>query len=221
MTMLRSFTLRIATLPLFLQLLGITLLGGLALVWQRGSDGRFIDLFLTADQQGRLLFDSKQYGEAAKAFAEPAWRGTAEYRAGDYTAAAESYARLGTSVGFFNRGNAFMRAFEYRKAITSYEQAVADAPQWEEARENLELARYTLDYIERTREQSDTGEESGIGADEVVYDNTSDRGSETEVTRDSVVEAQSAEKWMRSVDTETAEFLRTRFFLEASRERRE
>ncbi|MEM9759195.1 MAG: VWA domain-containing protein, partial [Pseudomonadota bacterium] len=61
----------------------------------------------------------------------------------------------------------------------------------------------------------------GIGADEVVYDNTSDRGRDTEVTRDSVVEAQSAEKWMRAVDTETAEFLRTRFFLEASRERRE
>ena len=64
-----------------------------------------------------------------------------------------------------------MRGREYRKAITSYEQAVVEAPNWVEARENLELARYTVDYIERSREQGDTGEERGIGADEIVYDN--------------------------------------------------
>ncbi|MEM9314894.1 MAG: hypothetical protein AAGA95_09720 [Pseudomonadota bacterium] len=219
--MLGSLASRLTALPLLTQVLGVTVLGAAALLWQRGSDGRFLDLFLTEDQQGRFLYDNRQYREAAKVFVAAAWRGTAEYRAGAYAEAAESYARLGTSVGFYNRGNAFLRAFEYRKAIASYELAVADAPDWEEARENLALARYTLDYVELTREQSDTGEESGIGADEVVYDNTSDRGGDTEVTRDSVVEAQSAEKWMRSVDTETAEFLRTRFFLEASRERRE
>ncbi len=205
-------------LHLVVQLLAVTVIAAAVLFWLNGPDGKLADLFLTADQQGRILYEDRQYPEAGEAFTDPAWKGTAQYRAGQYAAAAETYVRLGNAEGFYNRGNAYMRAFEYRKAITSYEQAVADAPEWQEARENLELARYTLEYIERAREQSDTGEQGGIGADDVVYDNTSTGGAETEVTRESAVEAQSAEKWMRSVDTETADFLRSRFLLEAGRD---
>ena len=43
------------------------------------------------------------------------------------------------------------------------------------------------------------------------------RGAETKVSRESAVEAQSAEKWMRTVDTDTADFLRSRFMLESAR----
>jgi Ca-activated chloride channel family protein len=107
-----------------------------------------------------------------------------------------------------------MKQFEFSKAITAYEQALVEAPEWREAADNLELARYTREYIEGAREQSSTGE---LGADDVVYDNERNRGQETEVDRESMLEAASAEKWMRSVDTETADFLRSRFLLEASR----
>ena len=203
-------------LSLIVQLGFVTAIALGSLFWMKGS-GELIDLFLTNDQQGRVAYEKPSFAEAAEKFVDPAWKGTAQYRSGQYLEAADTFVRLDSAEGFFNRGNAYMRAFEFRKAITSYEQAVADAPDWQEAQENLELARYTLDYIERAREQGDTGE-AGIGADDVVYDNEGERGNETEVSRDSAVEAQSAEKWMRSVDTETAEFLRSRFLLEASRE---
>ena len=199
------------------QLLGVILVGAGAMLYLKGPDGAFIDLWLTHDQQGRRLFEAKDYAGAAERFDSPAWKGAAQYEAGDYAEAAATWGRIATAEGFYNRGNAHMKAFEYRPAIAAYELAVKEAPDWVEAQENLELALYTLDYIERSREQSDTGEESGIGADDVVYDNKGERGAETQVTRESVVEAQSAEKWMRSVDTDTAEFLRSRFLLEASR----
>ena len=111
-----------------------------------------------------------------------------------------------------------MKARDYGKAITAYEQAVAEAPDWIEAQENLELAIYTLEYIERVREQSDTGDETELSADDYVFDNTKDRGREIEITQQSTIEMESAEKWMRGVDTETSDFLRTRFLLEATRE---
>ena len=110
-----------------------------------------------------------------------------------------------------------MKGREYGKAITAYEQAVADAPNWLEANENLQLARHVLDYIERVREQSDTGDETELGADDYVFDNTRDRGVEIEITQESTIELESAEKWMRSVDTQTRDFLRSRFLLEAVR----
>ena len=128
------------------------------------------------------------------------------------------FGRLPTAQGFFNRGNTLMRAREYRKAITAYEQAVVEAPEWVDAAANLRLARYVLDYIEKTREQTDTGDETELGADDFVFDNTRERGREIIITDASAIEQQSAEKWMRSVDTRTRDFLRMRFALEASRE---
>jgi len=204
-------------LGLGLQLLAVTLVCAAMLLYLKGTEGAFIDLWLSHDQQGKRLFEAREFEDAAERFLDPAWKGTAQYEAGDYAEAAGTFGRLATAEGFYNRGNAHMKAFEYRPAIAAYELAVQEAPDWVEARENLELARYTLEYIERSREQGDTGEESGIGADDVVYDNKGERGTETQVSRESVVEAQSAEKWMRSVDTDTADFLRSRFLLEANR----
>jgi len=218
MARLHAFVGRLLGAPLPAQIVGVLFLGGVALQVQR--DGQpLIDLFLTADQQGRLLFDDRRYREAAAVFRDPAWQGVAAYRSGDYEGAADSFARGGDAAAFLNRGNAYLRAFRYRDAVTAYEQSVAEAPTWVEARENLALARHMLAYVEREREQTDTGENSGIGADDIVYDGSGERGAETEVTRDAAVEAPSAEKWMRTVDTETAAFLRTRFLLEANRRR--
>lgn len=216
--MVTSLLQKIIAMPAWLHVAGVTLLAAIALLILMPADGSFADLWLTPDQQGRRAYEAREFAVAAEVFEDPAWKGVAQYRSGQYPDAADTFGRIDSATGFFNRGNAFMRGREYRKAITAYENAVAEAPDWVEARENLELARYTLDYIERSREQSDTGEESGIGADEIVYDNEGERGTETEVTRESALEAESAEKWMRSVDTETADFLRSRFLLEAARE---
>lgn len=204
-------------LGLWAQVLGVSVVCAGVLFYLKGPDAAFIELWLTHDQQAMRLYEDKQYQQAAERFEDPLWKGLAQYSSGDYSEAAETWARVASVEGFYNRGNAYMKAFEYRKAIPAYELAVEEAPDWVEAQENLELARYTLEYVERSREQSDTGEQGGIGADDIVYDTTSDRGEETKVSRESAVEAQSAEKWMRSVDTDTADFLRSRFMLEAAR----
>ena len=202
---------------MFRQVAAVSVLAMAALAWLLPAEGRFINLWLTPDQQATRLFADKEYLEAAERFMDPSWKGLAQYRGGAYSEAAATWGRVASAEGFYNRGNAHFKAFEYRPAIAAFELAVAEAPDWVEAQENLALARYTVDYVERSREQSDTGEESGIGADDVVYDNESGRGAETQVDRESAVEAQSAEKWMRTVDTETADFLRSRFLLEANR----
>ena len=215
--MVKDLLQRLNDLNLWAQLLAVTVLGVAVLLYLKGPEQAFIDLWLTHDQQAMRLFESNDLEDAAEKFEDPGWKGLAQYRTGDYDEAAETWARVANAEGFYNRGNAYMKAFEYRKAIPAYELAVEEAPGWAEVQENLDLARYTLEYIERSREQSDTGEESGIGADDIVYDNTSERGTETRVSRESAVEAQSAEKWMRTVDTDTADFLRSRFMLESAR----
>ena len=196
----------------------VSLLAAMAFAWQFSRVGDFELLWLTPDQQARRAYEGLEFREAYERFEDPAWKGVAAYDSGLYEESAAAIGRIPTAVGFYNRGNAFMKARDYGKAIVAYEQAVAEAPDWVEARENLELATYTLEYIERVREQSDTGDESELSADDYVFDNTKDRGLEVEITQQSTIELESAEKWMRGVDTETSDFLRTRFLLEATRE---
>jgi Ca-activated chloride channel family protein len=196
----------------------ITFVAGVALAWQGWRAGDFVSLWLTPDQRARLAYEKLEFPEAFELFEDPAWKGVAAYDSGLYSESAAAFGRMPTAEGFFNRGNAFMKGREYAKAVVSYEQAVAEAPNWTEAQENLELATYTVDYIESAREQSDTGDESELSADDYVFDNTKERGVEMEITQQSTIELESAEKWMRGVDTDTSDFLRTRFLLEASRE---
>ena len=194
----------------------VTLVAAGMLVWQRVQEGDFLSLWLTPDQQARRAYEALEFREAYERFEDPAWKGIAAYDSGLYEESATAFGRIATAKGFYNRGNAFMKAGAYGKAIVAYEQAVAEAPDWVEARENLDLATYTLEYIERVREQSDTGDESELSADDYVFDNTKERGLEVEITEQSTIEMESAEKWMRGVDTETRDFLRTRFLLEAT-----
>ena len=198
------------------QILIVTALaiGALAVLANRAGD--FKALWLTPDQQGYLAWEAREFSQAADLFQDPMWKARALYAAGRYEEAAAVYARIPTAEGFYNRGNALMKAREYVKAIPSFEQAVAEAPDWPEAAENLALARYVLEYIERSREQSDTGDDTELGADDFKFDNTRDKGKEIVITQESTIQAASAEKWMRSVDTETRDFLRTRFALEAA-----
>lgn len=198
-------------------LLLVTVAGLAALAWQARAEGGFLALWLTPDQQARSAFEDRDFPGAFERFEDPAWKGVAAYQSGFYDDSAAAFGRIASAQGFYNRGNAFMKAGAYGKAITAYEQAVAEAPDWQEAQDNLRLATHTRAYIERAREQSDTGDESEMSADDFVYDNTSDRGVEIEITQESAIELESAEKWMRSVDTETSEFLRTRFLLESYR----
>ena len=204
-------------MKLWVQISIVTALAAVALVVLAERRGGIAALWLTPDQQGRLAYESNEFPAAAELFEDAMWRGRAAYAAGQYNEAAAAFARLPAAEGFYNRGDALMKAREYRQAVLSYEQAVAEAPDWPAAAENLRLARYVLEYIERSREQTDTGDETELGADDFKFDNTQEKGREIVITNESAIEAASAEKWMRSVDTQTRDFLRFRFALEATR----
>jgi Ca-activated chloride channel family protein len=195
----------------------VTVAALVALGWQWTRVPAFADLWLTRDQQGMRAVADRDWRLAVERFEDPAWQGRAAYYGGMYEDAAAAFARIPTAEGYYNRGVALMKGRDYRNAIGAFELATQSAPDWTEAEENLELARYTLEYIERAREQSDIGEQEDMGADDYRFDNEEDRGREVEITRDSGIGLESADKWMRAVDTDTADFLRTRFAMELAR----
>lgn len=176
------------------------------------------DWFLTPDQQGRLAFDRKEFARAGELFEDPLWRGYALYKAGKYEEAIEVLDRVETAQAASIQGMAHIKFRQYRDGVRSFETALERDPDYPGAAENLEVARRIVTYVEETREASDTGEESGIGADDVVFDNEANRGVETdmEVPEEGAGAPLTTEQWMNTVDTRTADFLRLRFALEAA-----
>ena len=144
------------------------------------------------------------------------WKGHALYRSGKYSEAAQVFGRLLSAEAAFAQGVAHVKTREYREGIAAFETALERDPHHAGSLRNLEIARAILAYVETAREQSDTGEESGIGADDVAFDNESGGGTETTITGGDQIEMETAEQWMRTVDTRTADFLRIRFALEAA-----
>ncbi len=192
---------------------------GLAVPVPARAEG-VVDWFLTPDQQGRLAYQRNDFSRAAELFTDPLWRGYALYRDGQYETAVEVLDRVETAEAAFIQGMAQIKSRSYRDGVRSFETALTRDPDYPDAEANLAVAREIVDYIERVREQSDTGEDSGIGADEVVLDNESGRGAETEMAVPQESDGTgllTTEQWMNTVDTRTGDFLRQRFAIEAAR----
>jgi len=195
------------------------LAAGLSLGVAEPARAGVADWFLTPDQQGQIAFNNKNYKKAAELFVDPMWKGRALYKDGQYEEAARTFDRLDTAQAAFAKGMAHMRSRGYRDGIAAFEETLKRDPHYPMAAANLETAREILDYIETTREQSDTGEDSGIGADDVVFDNEAARGTDTEMEAATDAEALlTADQWMSLVDTRTGDFLRQRFAIEAAQQ---
>ena len=166
-------------------------------------------LWWTPNQQGQRDFQQEKYAQAAEVFTDPLWQGTAWYRAGDFKNAAQAFSRSSSPEARFNEGNAWLMQGKYDTAVANYEKALAQRPDWKEARENCDLAAARAELVKQ--EGGDMGDQK-IGADEVVFDKKKPGGQETDVageqaTNDSAVQAM----WLRRVQTRPADFLRSKF----------
>ncbi|MEQ8515431.1 MAG: VWA domain-containing protein, partial [Chromatocurvus sp.] len=109
------------------------------------------DLWLTPDQQGARALASGEPGEATEHFADPRWRGTAAYAAGDYAAAADGFDDDDSADGWYNRGNALARQGELDAAINAYRESLQRDPGREDAADNLDL----VEQLKRQQEQQE------------------------------------------------------------------
>lgn len=175
-----------------------------------------MERFFTADQRAWFAYQDKDYRKAATLFEDPAWRGHALYRGGQFKKAAEVLSGLETAEAAFTAGMSHMKSRGYRAAIASFATALERDPTHRAAARNLQVAKAVLAYIETEREANDDGKDR-VGADEVVFDNEDDRGAEARMEVGAAEEITSTEQWMRAVDTRTGDFLRSRFLQEEAR----
>jgi Ca-activated chloride channel family protein len=184
------------------------------------SDVRFVDLWLTQDQQGQRAFDQGDYTEAARRFEDPMHKGTALYLGEDFASALAEFAKVDTARGWFNRGNCLAHLERYEEAIEAYTRALEMRPDYPAATANIE---YLQPFLPLEFEGGETGAVGrDAAADEVVFDAEQERldqeGIDTVVEGEQQVvsDQQLAEIWLRQVDTSPTSFLRYKFAYQAA-----
>jgi Ca-activated chloride channel family protein len=169
-----------------------------------------LGLWLTPDQQGRRRFQRGEFNEAAVAFHDPMWQGTAFYRAGEFEKAAQAFTRRDTDEGLYNQGNAWLMRGEYEKAVGCYDRALEKCPDWQDAIDNRELATARAAMVKQTG--GDMGDQK-LGADKIVFDKKAkNEGQETEIDGTAPVSDKEIQAmWLRRVQTRPADFLKAKF----------
>ncbi len=196
------------------------LLGALWLgfgVPEAASAETFLDLWLTPDQQGRLLMERGEPETAATRFADPMWRGVAAYRAGDNEVAVVAFGAVGSADGEYNLGNAYVGLGDYAHALAAYRRAIALDPGHRAASANLSLMAEILAHEEEAEEDSEAS--GDLGADEVKFDLEKGKGKKARIDSATQLDVGAAEQWMRQVETRTRDFLELRFAIDEQRKR--
>ncbi len=167
------------------------------------------DLWSTPDQRGQRLMEAGQYAEAATQFADPMRRGVAQFRAGDFKAAAETFGSIDTADSAYDQGTALIMLGKYDEAIKRFDRALVLRPGWMDAEANRTLARLRGDKMKLGGGDSGNTQK----ADEIVYDKDK-RGGDKQFTntKGAAMNDQSVRAlWLKRIEPRPAEFLRSRF----------
>ncbi len=102
-------------------------------------------LWLRDDQRALRELESGNTETAAALFRDPAWKGAAQYRNGQFDSTLESLDALDDQLSLYNKGNALARLGQYEKAIEKYDEVLRLEPDHEDARYNKELLEKELE----------------------------------------------------------------------------
>jgi Ca-activated chloride channel family protein len=189
----------------------------------------FADLWLTGDQQGRLLMQVGDYRGAAARFQNPQWKGVAYYYAEDFMLAAEYFSRSDSDDALFNEANARAQARDYVRAVQRYDRLLARTPDYPGASHNRQRVQALIDEINRLsesqqQEPGDSGNSTQLSSDDAIPAQGADEISWeqadtlTLTAQEILGDPATADMWLRSVQQDPANFLAIKFGMQLQRD---
>ncbi|GGE79181.1 vWA domain-containing protein [Shewanella carassii] len=163
------------------------------------------DLWQTRDQQGMQAFKQEDFATAADKFVDPAWQGSARYRAGDYQGALQAFEQDDSATGLYNQGNVLMQLGQFEEAANRYQEALKKDPQMQDAAENKVLADELRKQQKAQQQQgSQSGNDQSQGGqdsqDSAQGDNSQGQNQDKEQGQDSQADQGSSKDSHQSSD---------------------
>ena len=123
-------------------------------------------LWQRRDQQAAQALQEGLYEQAAGLAEDPARRGSALYRQGEFEQAAQAFDHAPGADGAYNRGNALARLGKYKEAISAYDQALEIQPGMQDALANKAAIEAHLKRQKQEREQPPDRQDSQESSDQ-------------------------------------------------------
>lgn len=120
------------------------------------------DLWQRQDQQAAQALRDGDAKRAQQLARDPAWRGAAAYRAGDYAAAAQALPQAPGTDAAYNLGNTLAKQGEYKQAIAAYDRALQLNPANADAKANRQAVE---DWLRRQQQQQPSDQKEHEGRD--------------------------------------------------------
>lgn len=146
--------------------------------------------------------------QASRHFRDAHWRAAANYRLGQYAAAADDWARLDDPVAHYNRGNALARQGRYLEALDAYDRSLAQRPDDADTRHNRNL-------VERLLRQDRSPDTSSGGQPPPAGKAPPTSGKENAPQEQEA--ARLAEQWLRQVPERGGTLFRRKIMIEHQR----
>lgn len=136
------------------------------------------NFFKRSDQRAVDLLEEGRYEQAAAEFDNPQWRGVSKYRDGKYKEAMEDFAVAEDATGLYNHGTAAVRAGDYTQAVSSFEKALALAPDNADISHNLEIAKKLRDLVDQQQQEQPDNQQGGEQSESQDSENSDQSESE-------------------------------------------
>lgn len=107
--------------------------------------------FMNDNQEALHSYQRGKYKDAVNQFNDETWKASSLYKSGDYEGALNAYQNIPGPNSAYNQGNALAKLGKLEEAIKKYDQALREAPDFEDARTNKKIIE---DLLKQQQQQN-------------------------------------------------------------------
>ena len=121
--------------------------------------------FMNDNQEALNSYQRGKYKDAVNQFNDDTWKASSLYKSGDYEGALNAFKNIPGPESLYNQGNALAKLGKLEDAIKKYDQALSEAPDFDDARTNKKIVEDLLKQQQQNQDQNqnengDDGEQS-------------------------------------------------------------
>ena len=120
------------------------------------------DWWLNANQRGIELLNNGDAAAAAEVFSDTQWRGMANFQAGEYEQAAQSFAKAESSTSaLYNSATALAHAGKLKESLRQFDELLTREPQHDDGIANRDWVLKQLQQQQQQENSNERGDQQG------------------------------------------------------------
>ena len=130
--------------------------------------------FMNDNQEALNSYQRGKYKDAVNKFNDEAWKASSLYKSGDYEGALNAFKNIPGPESLYNQGNALAKLGKLEDAIKKYDQALSEAPDFDDARTNKKIVEDLLKQQQQQNQDQNQNENGDDGEQSDSQDNGQD-----------------------------------------------